>query len=256
MDARRTILLGVTLAVVAATALLVVVPRSPRRAAADARPTPSAPARMATAAVYSMFTDPSPARSFETPVTLTVEPAGDVVLPAGRLTAGDAFIMDALPFTLRVPAGRHPVSVLQADFEDGDRRVAGAVVRFADGEPIRWELAVVDGQDPAALDPTEIFGYGVDSGTGSFTSPEALARLKDEAAYSAYSRALLAAMPGKTLGDPLVAAVEVDAASGANVIAFASGFGDGVYPSYAGLDRAGRIVVVLTDFGVLDAPQG
>jgi hypothetical protein len=37
--------------------------------------------------------------------------------------------------------------------------------------------------------------------------------------------------------------------------AFASGFGDGAYPSYAGFDGDGQVVVVLTDFGILDAPK-
>ena len=56
--------------------------------------------------------------------------------------------------------------------------------------------------------------------------------------------------------DPLTATVVVDDSTHANVVAFASGFGDGAYPSYAGFDRDGRIVAVLTDFGILDAAKG
>jgi Protein of unknown function (DUF4241) len=52
---------------------------------------------------------------------------------------------------------------------------------------------------------------------------------------------------------PLTVAVDVDPGSGTNVVAFSSGFGDGAYPSFVGLDRDGRPAVVLTDFGVLDA---
>jgi len=62
-------------------------------------------------------------------------------------------------------------------------------------------------------------------------------------------------MPGKAVTDPLTASVEVDPTTHANVVAFASGFGDGTYPSYAGFDRDGRVVVVLTDFGILDASK-
>jgi uncharacterized protein DUF4241 len=261
MDARRSILLGVALAVAVAALVLAVLPRAPRRPAAEAaptpsaRPVPSAPPRMVTADLYAMFTAPTRARSFDTPVTLTVQPSGDLVLPTGRLVASDAFIVDAMPFTLEVPAGPHPVSVVHAAFEDGDRRVAAALVRFADRDPVRWELALVPGQDPRVLGPDEIFGYAVDSGTGAFTSPEAVDRLKDEDDYATYGKALLAAIPGKTLTDPLTAAVEVDPASGANVVAFASGFGDGAYPSYAGFDSEGNVVVVVTDFGILDAPK-
>ena len=67
---------------------------------------------------------------------------------------------------------------------------------------------------------------------------------------------LMGAMPFKTSTDPLTATVEVDGASGANVVAFASGFGDGSYPTYAGFDGGGTVLVVLTDFGILDAAKG
>ena len=63
----------------------------------------------------------------------------------------------------------------RVDFDDGDERVAAALVRFADHEPASWDLALVPGQDPRILGPDEVFGYGVDSGTGSFTSPEVVA---------------------------------------------------------------------------------
>jgi len=253
MDTRRPILLGVAIAVVIGTALLAVLPRPPRVAVPV--DSPPAPPRMTPADVYAMFSDPSPARSFDLPVALSVDDAGVLVLPSDALVASDAFIMDASPFTLDVPAGRHPVTVLHSDFDDGDRRIAAAMVRFVEGDPVRWELALVPGQDPSVLGPDDIFGYGVDSGTGAFTSPEALAQLKAESRYTAFSDALSAAMPGKAVTDPLTASVEVDPTTHANVVAFASGFGDGTYPSYAGFDRDGRVVVVLTDFGILDASK-
>ena len=210
---------------------------------------------MTTAQLYAMFGDPAPAHSFDMPVTVSVADAGLLVLPGDRLVASDAFLIGAVPFTFEVPAGRHAVSVLRTDFADGDHRIAAAMVRFRAGDPARWELALVAGQDPATLGPDEIFGYGVDSGTGAFTSPEAATALAAEADYTSYSDALLAAMPGKTLSDPLTASVVVDDTTSANVVAFASGFGDGSYPSYAGLDAAGRVVVVVTDFGILDAAR-
>jgi len=258
MDARRSVLLLVAIAVVLATALLAVLSRPPRLALADDRPAATAPSppRMTPADLYAMFIDPSSAHSFEMPVTLAVEDAGVLVLPSGRLVGSDAFLLDEVPYTLDVPAGLHPVAVLRSDFDDGDRRIAAAMVRFATTDPIRWELALVPGQDPADLGPDEIFGYGVDSGTGAFTSPEAAALVEDEARYTAFSDALLAAFRGKEVTDPLTATVVVDDSTHANVVAFASGFGDGAYPSYAGFDRDGRIVAVLTDFGILDAAKG
>lgn len=52
----------------------------------------------------------------------------------------------------------------------------------------------------------------------------------------------------------LWADVTVDAASGANDIGFVSGFGDGGYPSWFGLGASGEPLVLLTEFGIIDAP--
>ena len=102
-------------------------------------------------------------------------------------------------------------------------------------------------------DIINIFGYGVDSGSGAFTSPEAVGILAGQGAYERYRAAAFEAM---FLEDGLImdsTAVNVDPVTGANVVTFSSGFGDGVYATYAGLDAAGTPVVFLTDFGVLDA---
>ncbi len=48
--------------------------------------------------------------------------------------------------------------------------------------------------------------------------------------------------------------VVVDEATGANVIGFSSGFGDGAYPSWFGLDAGGAPIVLLTDFAILESP--
>ncbi len=255
VDRRAWLLAVVGALVVVATGALVAMPRSPHLALSTAAPDGSPPPRMAVEDLYAAFASPTNGMSLRTAVNTTVEDAGQVVLPSGRLVGSDAFVIfDAVPFTTAVPPGRHPVSVLRADFVDGDRRIAAAMVRFGSNDPVRWELALVAGQDPATLGPNEFFGYGVDAGTGAFTSPEATARLREDAAYDAYSDAVMAAMFPDGGRFPLTAQVEVDRGSGANVVAFASGFGDGSYPTFVGIDRDGRPAVVLTDFGILDAP--
>jgi len=44
----------------------------------------------------------------------------------------------------------------------------------------------------------------------------------------------------------------LDAETGLDVVFFSSGFGDGVYPSYWGYDRAGELACLVTDFSVLN----
>ena len=222
----------------------------------DLVPDGSVPPPMLVGDLYAAFSTPgATARSYGAPVTLSSAPAGSVVLPSGRLVAADGMVVTgAEPFTTTVPPGVHPVTVLTADWpDDGDHRVAAAMVRVAEGEPLTWEPALLVDQDPATLGPDEGFGYGVDSGSGAFMGPEAVAALEDEDAYQAYSDEAFATMypDDGTVVDS--AAVVVDPASGANVVTFPSGFGDGLYSTWVGLDADGRPVVFVTDFWVLDA---
>jgi hypothetical protein len=42
---------------------------------------------------------------------------------------------------------------------------------------------------------------------------------------------------------------------GANLIAFSSGYGDGMYATYAGFDADGQVSVAVTDFNVIPVTQ-
>ena len=114
-------------------------------------------------------------------VVLRRREAGELVVTSGCVVACDPLTEpDAEPFLMGVANGRYPVSLSVAHFEDGDQRVAGALVSFAPGGAVaRWEMALVAGDDPAELEEGEIIGYPVDSGTGCFMDERA-ARLLAE----------------------------------------------------------------------------
>ena len=205
--------------------------------------------------LYAAFSRPGRASVGGRAAALAVVPAGELVLPTGRIVASDAFLLSTEPFSTTVAPGRYPVSVLSATDDRGlGSDVAAAMLRLAPGDPVSWQTALVAGQDVTTLEPGTFFGYPVDSGTGSFASPEAVERVKDEPAYDAYSARFQAAMfptpDARTSSVDLV----VDPATGANVIGFPSGFGDGGYASWFGLDAAGQPVVLITDFGIVAAP--
>jgi hypothetical protein len=174
---------------------------------------------------------------------------GPVNLPTGRVVAGDPFYAPgAAPFSDQLPPGSHPVEVLVTRQGAFDTVVAARLL--VDGASIAtWRPAHVVGQAPTSAE--EPSGYGVDSGTGSFTSAEAAALI--EHGYERYAddllRALQAASPRSWIRMPLDAAGP--AAVGLDIVAFPSGFGDGAFPTWVGFDRAGRAVAFMTDFGVL-----
>jgi hypothetical protein len=216
----------------------------------------SFPPLMSIDELYQRFARGGSAVAGGSAVDLSTEPAGELEFQTGRVVASDAYYLtDDPPFTRWLMAGRHRVFVLHAISADPrDDRVAAALIRARPGDPVRWEMALRPRQDVTILGPDQFFGYGVDSGTGSFASAEAsewLARA-GPAAYAVYEKRIEAAMfPSRTEFEP-VADIPLGDPKGLNVIVFSSGWGDGSYPSYFGLDAEGTPLVLMTDFQILD----
>ncbi|MBO9662292.1 DUF4241 domain-containing protein [Dokdonella sp.] len=178
------------------------------------------------------------------------EDVGRVDLPTGRLAAFDPFVeFEAEPFEKELPRGSFPLRLAIARSGD-DERIALAKIAFSDARIARWELALVEGQDPATLKPGEFFGYGVDSGTGSFM---------DEAAMHAYAGRLR--REGEEFSDHLIEAMEKTyvhtrswlllPTERGTVALFSSGYGDGAYATYFAYDAQQNLVAAITDFGVI-----
>jgi hypothetical protein len=184
------------------------------------------------------------------PAQLSVVSIGDLDVPSGRIVACDPFICDQMqPFTRKVPTGRFPVQLAITRAPSGDQRVAFARILFSDRPAKRWELALPPGESLDGSQTNYAFGYGVDTGTGSFM---------DAAVYGPY----MAAIAHKSSVDQLVAALNaapdvprtwlLRPFGPGNVAMYSSGFGDGYYMSFFGLDEAGQVVSLTTDFSVID----
>lgn len=171
---------------------------------------------------------------------------GIVQLPTGAIVACDPFApYDMDPFVRRLKPGNYLLRLALLDGPSPSIAAATIVVREA-VMPSVWEMAIVEGDNLADLEPGDAFGYSVDCGAGCFMDSaiaekysEHLASLHDrgieEELFSAFGREerLLYQFPGAQNG---------------NVAMFRSGDGDGVYSSYFGLDAKGDIVCLTTDF--------
>lgn len=178
---------------------------------------------------------------------------GRLALPSGRVIAADALVEPALPPFARVaPPGHFPVHLAVAHIVNhNDQRIAAAWIAFGDGEIATWEEALLEGR-PAARPGDS--AYGVDSATGSFLSPEAasvLAQRLDES----YAEDVGERLQSNYLPTREWTMLDLPGPGGLNVAVFSAGFGDGAYSSYWGLDQAGRPLILLTDFGLLDPPE-
>ncbi|PBB66849.1 hypothetical protein CK228_19885 [Mesorhizobium sp. WSM4312] len=185
---------------------------------------------------------------------ITVAPIGELDLPTGEIIACDPLTTGKTwpALSRKVKPGRYPVSLLEAQ-----GRVAAAVLRFRSGTPVRWELATLPDQDTSTLKDDEIFGYPVDTGLGSFMDRTAMMLMSEqldklEAKQNYYDDVL--AMEFESNQDRLMH--HPVAGNPLNIAMFSSGCGDGVYPSFWGLDATGAPLLLMTDFDVLENADG
>ena len=183
-----------------------------------------------------------------TQIPITVYRLQDLNLPSGRIVATDALLGGGEPFARPVPPGRYPLGLIVAQLGT-DSRIALVVLRFTDRPAVKWNLAGVDGHDSATSKDDEKAGYGVDSGTGSLSDAGVHALIAEvmDADGGFYDR-VIAEM--KASYQSTRNWVHLESPNGSLAI-FSSGFGDGRYASYFGLDSESNPAALVTDFKIL-----
>jgi hypothetical protein len=188
---------------------------------------------------------------------------GDLLLPTGELVACDPYeFSDGKPFSRSFPRGVFPV-ILSIARTIGDQRVAFAIVKFRDVPPVTWEMLTHGDQELSKLERGHVLGYSVDAATGCFMDRSAEQALDDLMAKEdmLYFEPETAAPEQETFFDTLTAEMDKNyqptwgwlnrSFGDTNLIAFSSGYGDGLYVTYAGFGSAGEVSVVVTDFSVI-----
>jgi len=171
---------------------------------------------------------------------------GNLICPSGEIVAGDPSwvpLLNPKPFSRRVEPGCYPVDLAIAKFTSEritDEVIACARIRMS--ESLSHTLI---NADPA--------GYNIDSGTGSFMDAVAVATLRDmtESQRDRYWDQLRAARATMNRHGYSWASSEVDSGTGANVIVFTSGIGDGWGQCSYGCTAEGQLTEIVSDFGNL-----
>ncbi|MCW4468829.1 DUF4241 domain-containing protein [Flavobacterium sp. MFBS3-15] len=195
---------------------------------------------------------------------------GDVNLPTGKIIAADPFFTEEQrPFSRTVEPDKYPVYIFVARIDELHHRIAYAKIKFRPESATKWILALTDdltSEELNDLTDDEFYGFPVESGLACFldeqTNAELIAKIdsvQEAKPESNYYDEVLAdefrEYSGKNnfsrqLGDwndhhP-------DADSDNNVIMFSSGWGDGYYPAYWGLNDDGDAVELVIDFLIND----
>ena len=159
---------------------------------------------------------------------------GKLVVPSGRIVANDAIagLERAKPLKRTIPPGKYSVVIASNGSE-----TCAMMVRFSRRKPVVWEPAVLRGEKLKASDRLNPPCFSVDSGmAGLFDAKAAKIASRDKN----WSQRIDTSH-----------AIEVDNESKAGMVWCHSGYGDGAYPCYWGLDSSGEVACLVVDFLVL-----
>ncbi|EGD42954.1 hypothetical protein NBCG_02709 [Nocardioidaceae bacterium Broad-1] len=184
-----------------------------------------------------LFTNGAAVQVFEREAEIAVVAAGQLALPSGKLIVMDPGYLwpgdDSTPLDgqpVSVPPGTYPV-----DLAIADKTVAAARLTISERPVRRWEMALGPDQSLAELQDGHFAGFGVDTGTASFTDASVAYSLADAADEASASLDAYSAEVGEHA-----------------MVMWHSGFGDGAYPVWLGRDAAGDIAVVIADMLVVE----
>ena len=191
---------------------------------------------------------------------------GNINLPTGKIIASDPFFTDSIkPFTRTISPGTYPVKVYIAEVEPEHYRIAFAKIKFRPTPASNWIVAVTNDmklEDLTTLKEGEYFGFPVDAGLACFIDVETNAKYlskmnkfyKENPDQNYYDDLLAEEFEKYSSGNKYSRDLGdwnnhvIDNASGLNTIMFASGWGDGYYPTYWGHNDSNETVELTIDF--------
>ncbi len=194
---------------------------------------------------------------------LRTEAMGEVVLPTGKLVVCDPLATsDWLPLDLEIAPGRYPTFLAIASFER-EERAAYAWIRLGSGTPAAWSVArtVSNGGSLARGNFTlasRAPHFSVDSGAAAFMdravyrqlhTAGVIAKLKISSPPKWIAR-IAKELDTTSHGAPTWKWIDLRVDGAANVVAFYSGWGHGMYRPYAGRDEKGELVAVVVDLNL------
>jgi hypothetical protein len=186
----------------------------------------------------------------------TVKNLGRLKIKQGRIIACDPYDghddMSVKPLKADFPKGKYLCEVSVACIDESTEEYVGfARIRFSNESPVRWTLAVREGENEENYANKDDFGYPVESGIGGFmdisAQKEYKMHMKKSEDYWDQIEDEMAERDEKACGSIIWSMDD------SNMAVFPSGYGDGKYPTYIGYDEYGKICRLVTDFLIMDA---
>lgn len=179
--------------------------------------------------------------------------AGKIKLATGKIIATDPILMyDDESYSVHVKPGEYPVFIYVGKTENRKKQTVVAEIRFSDNDPVKWEMALLAGESSKGFGHDEFMGYEVENGLGCFMDESVMEILDvmDEEELEEYENNIRNSVRNSECS---CANVVIDKKKGSNIIIFASGWNEGTFPTYYGLDSNNKLSRLVTDFMVIEA---
>lgn len=179
--------------------------------------------------------------------------AGKLKLITGKIIATDPILMyDDQSYSKKVAPGIYSVYVYNGKTEKRKAQTILAELRLNENTPVKWEIALFKGENASSFAHDEFMGYEVENGLGCFMDEHVMDMLDvmDEEELARYEKNIKDCIrQSKTSSADIL----IDKKTGSNIIVFASGWNEGVFPTYYGLDKQNNVARLITDFMVIEA---
>ena len=170
----------------------------------------------------------------------------DVYFPSGKVVAcdpTDGLCFGTTPFTRTIPRGTYSVYV-SVSGPARRPKVMSAKLERDSIAPDKWELALRPKQNIKRLKKREFFGFGVDAGMAAVGDHETFQITNSKHDRDQWWESIVDGW--KTHQE-----WSVPSSKRHNIAMFASGLGDGHYPSFWGTTKRGRVLCLVIDFCVI-----
>ncbi|MES2515472.1 MAG: DUF4241 domain-containing protein [Bacteroidota bacterium] len=171
---------------------------------------------------------------------------GKIKIESGHIIACDpSFMQHGKPFTDKFPIGNFDVQLSIANIPVQNNRVAFSRILFSSNPVRKWVYATREGEEKVPINDSTLYSFPVDAG---------LAIYIDQTARDVFN-----AYDSKDFMKVFVNGMEkegnffgyVHNFESHNLATFSTGYGDGSYGSFIGLDKNGEICRLVSDLGIL-----
>jgi len=189
------------------------------------------------------FFDSTETISFGNNLKFSTEEIGKIKIETGKIIVGDPITMsDAEPYKQVFPIGNFPVELAYSCCSNG-KSVAYSRIKFSNQEVMKWTFALFPDQAEINLIDTTFYCFGVDAGMAIFIDEKVNMELTKRNAewYLLFNKMEQVNYTGF-----------IHSFENRNLAMFSTGYGDGCYGVYIGLDKDNKICRLLVDFAIVN----